>query len=176
MSVKLQMRQSRSQGFPSNLSSAKKGNGNEVQVVKLILYVEVKKTIFSLQELNNFTNKSFIYSSNSQCQVYFQHMKTEAFDSMAEMQNQVPYSVNMAAESGASGCRSSNIIFKVSTTTSTHNRKSFILYIYINGASTSPFAACSVNNKGCEEKAIITKQSLFPKCQFSSDVFVAVAD
>ena len=31
------------------------------------------------------------------------------------------------------------------------------IFIYFNGASTSPFAACFVNNKGCEEEAIITK-------------------
>ena len=46
---------------------------------------------------------------------------------------------------------------KFSTTTWTHNTKSFIFYIYFNGASTSLFAACSVNNKGCEEEPIITK-------------------
>ena len=37
--------------------------------------------------------------------------------------------------------------FRFLTTTWTHNSKSFILYVYFNGASTSPFAACSVNNK-----------------------------
>ena len=48
--------------------------------------------------------------------------------------------------------------FKVLMTTWTHNSKSFILDVYFNGASTSPFVACSVNNKGCEEQeAIITK-------------------
>ena len=50
-----------------------------------------------------------------------------------------------------------------------------MVYIYFNGTSTSPFAVCSVNNKGCEEEAIITKYSPFPKCLFPSDVFVAVA-
>ena len=49
------------------------------------------------------------------------------------------------------------VLTKVLTTTWTHNSKSFILYIYFNGASTSTFAAYSVNNKGCEEEAIITK-------------------
>ena len=34
----------------------------------------------------------------------------------------------------------------------THNSKSFILYIYFNGASTSPFAACSVNDKKATKK------------------------
>ena len=43
---------------------------------------------------------------------------------------------------------------------------SVILYIYFNGASTSPFAACSVNNKGCEEEAIITTQHQFPNVYF----------
>ena len=37
------------------------------------------------------------------------------------------------------------------------NTKSLVLYIYFNGASTGPFVACSGNNKGCEEEAIITK-------------------
>jgi len=32
--------------------------------------------------------------------------------------------------------------FEISTTKWTHNSKSFILYIYFNGASNSPFAAC----------------------------------
>ena len=68
-----------------------------------------------------------------------------------------------------------NFKFKVLTTTWTTNNKSFILYINFNGASTSPFAACSLNNKGCKEEAIITKYSLFPECLFASDVFVAVA-
>ena len=36
-----------------------------------------------------------------------------------------------------------------------HNSKYFILYIYFNGASTSPFAACSVNFKRLEEEEII---------------------
>ena len=49
-----------------------------------------------------------------------------------------------------------------------------MLYFYLNGASTSPFPACSVKNKGCEEDAKITKYSPFLKCLFSSDVFVAV--
>ena len=49
-----------------------------------------------------------------------------------------------------------------------------ILYIYLNGTSTSPFAACSVNKKRCEEAAVITKSSPFPKCLFLSDVFAAV--
>ena len=65
--------------------------------------------------------------------------------------------------------------FKVLTTTSTQNSKSFILYIYFNDTSTSPFAARSVNNKECKEEAI-TKQSPFPKCLLLSDFFVAVAD
>ena len=60
--------------------------------------------------------------------------------------------------------------FKVNT-----DSKSFILYFYFNGASTSPFTACSVNNKECEEEAIITTKSPFPKCSFSSDVFSAVS-
>ena len=47
--------------------------------------------------------------------------------------------------------------------------------IYLNGAFTGPFAACSFYNKGCEEEAIIPKQSSFPKCLFSRDVFVVVA-
>ena len=64
--------------------------------------------------------------------------------------------------------------FKVLTTTWTHSSKSFILYIYFNSASTSTFAACFVNNKGCEEEALITKWSPFLKCLFSSDVLVAV--
>ena len=45
----------------------------------------------------------------------------------------------------------------------------FILYDYFNGAFTSPLAACSVNNKGCEENAImiITKISHhFPNAYF----------
>ena len=46
--------------------------------------------------------------------------------------------------------------------------------MYFNGASTSLFAACSINDYGCDEEAIITKYSLFPKCLFSSDVLVAV--
>ena len=33
-----------------------------------------------------------------------------------------------------------------------------------------------IHNKGCEDAAIITKWSPFPKCLFSSDVSVAVAD
>ena len=57
-------------------------------------------------------------------------------------------------------------------TTWKHNSKSFVLYIYFKGASTSPFAACSVNNRGCEEEAIITKQPPFLQCLFSSDVFM----
>jgi len=32
-----------------------------------------------------------------------------------------------------------------------------ILYIYLNGVYTSQFEACSVNNKGCVEEAIIIK-------------------
>ena len=53
----------------------------------------------------------------------------------------------------------SNVVcqMKVSTTTWTHNSKSFILYIYFNGTSTALFAACSVNDKGCKEEAIIEK-------------------
>ena len=51
--------------------------------------------------------------------------------------------------------------FKVLTTTWSHNSKSFILYTYFSGASTRPFAACSVNNKGCEEEAIITISLIF---------------
>ena len=43
---------------------------------------------------------------------------------------------------------------KVLTTTWTHNSKSFIRYIYFKGASTGPFTACSVNNKGCKEKQL----------------------
>ena len=42
---------------------------------------------------------------------------------------------------------------KVLTTTWTQNSKSFILDIYLNGASTSPLEVCPVNNKGCEEEA-----------------------
>ena len=49
--------------------------------------------------------------------------------------------------------------FKVLTTAWTHNRNSFIVYVYFNGASTSPFAACSVNNNGCEEEAVKTQNS-----------------
>ena len=44
--------------------------------------------------------------------------------------------------------------FKVLTTTWTHNSKSVIRYIYFNNASTTPFTACSVNNKECEEKQL----------------------
>ena len=51
--------------------------------------------------------------------------------------------------------------FKVLTTTWTHSSKSFILFTYFNGASTSPFSACSVNNKGCEEESIITISLIF---------------
>ena len=36
-------------------------------------------------------------------------------------------------------------------------QKSFVLHIYFNGAFTSSFAACSVNNKGREEEATIKK-------------------
>ena len=36
-----------------------------------------------------------------------------------------------------------------------------IIIIYFNGSSTSPFAACPVNNKGCEEEAIITLTNRF---------------
>ena len=66
---------------------------------------------------------------------------------------------------------------KVLMTTWTLYNKSFILHVYFNGASTSPFAACSVNNKECQEGAIISKinSQKFPKCLFSSDVFIAVA-
>ena len=39
----------------------------------------------------------------------------------------------------------------------THNSKCLILSTYFNGASTSPFAACSVNKKACEEEATIKK-------------------
>ena len=39
-----------------------------------------------------------------------------------------------------------NVKFKVLTTTGTCNSISFILFIYFNDASTSPFEACSVNN------------------------------
>ena len=55
--------------------------------------------------------------------------------------------------------------FKVLTTTWTHDSNSFILYICINGASTSPFAVCSVNNKGGEKKIgnhkIVTISQMF---------------
>ena len=49
--------------------------------------------------------------------------------------------------------------FKALIMTWTYNIKSFILYknIYFNGASTSPFAASSVNNKGREKEAITAK-------------------
>ena len=40
--------------------------------------------------------------------------------------------------------------------------ESFILYIYFNGASISPFAECFVNNKESKEEAILTKWSPFP--------------
>ena len=60
--------------------------------------------------------------------------------------------------------------FKVLTTTWTHNSESFILLTYFNGASASPFAVCSVSNRGCEEEAIITKKSPFPKC--SSSIYI----
>ena len=40
----------------------KKGNGKEVQVVKLLLYVEITVS-------TNLTHESFIYSLNSQCPV-----------------------------------------------------------------------------------------------------------
>ena len=49
------------------------------------------------------------------------------------------------------------------------------LYIYFHGAATNPFAACSVNDKGCQEEAMSTKQSRFPNVHFSRAVFVAVA-
>ena len=52
--------------------------------------------------------------------------------------------------------RKNRLCNRALTTTLTHNSKSFILFIYFNGASSSPFAAFSVNNKGCEEEAIIT--------------------
>ena len=29
-----------------------------------------------------------------------------------------------------------------------------MLFIYFNGASTSPFAVCSVSNKACEEEVV----------------------
>jgi len=41
----------------------------------------------------------------------------------------------------------------VLTTTWTQNSKSFILDIYLNGASTSPFAVCPLNDNWCEEEA-----------------------
>ena len=64
--------------------------------------------------------------------------------------------------------------FKVLMTTLTHNiNHSFS--IFTSTPSTSPFAACSVNNKRYEAEAIITKKSLFPKCFPSSDVFGVVA-
>ena len=58
----------------------------------------------------------------------------------------------------------------------TQNSKSLILFIYLNGASTSPFSGCSVNNKGYKEDwsnyhKIFTISQMF----ISSDVFVAVA-
>jgi len=34
---------------------------------------------------------------------------------------------------------------------------SFSIIIYFDGTSISPFVACSVNNKGWKEEAIITK-------------------
>ena len=42
--------------------------------------------------------------------------------------------------------------FKV-LTTSPHNSKSFILYIYFNGVSTSPIAASSVNSKSATKNS-----------------------
>ena len=44
-------------------------------------------------------------------------------------------------------------------TTWTCSSKSFFLYFYFNGASRSPFAACSVNNNGFEEEAVKTQNS-----------------
>ena len=41
--------------------------------------------------------------------------------------------------------------------------------------STSPFVACFVNNKECEQEATIAKKSPFPKCLFSSNVFAVAA-
>ena len=51
------------------------------------------------------------------------------------------------------------------------------LYIYFNGASTSPFAACSFNNKGLKEEVIITtiNSRHFSNVFFSSDTFDVVA-
>ena len=37
------------------------------------------------------------------------------------------------------------------------NSKSFVPYIYFNGAPTSPFVACFSNNIECEPEAIIAK-------------------
>ena len=34
-----------------------------------------------------------------------------------------------------------------------HKSKSFVICIYFNGAPTSPVAACSVNNEGCDKEA-----------------------
>ena len=64
----------------------------------------------------------------------------------------------------------------VLTTTSTHNSKSFILYNYFNGASTSPFAVCSVNDKSATKK--LNDHKMFTASEVfisSSDAFVAVA-
>ena len=62
---------------------------------------------------------------------------------------------------------------KVLTTTRTHNSKSFFLYIYFNGCSTSWFAACSVKNKGrSNNHKIVTISQMF----ISNDVFFAVIE
>lgn len=38
-----------------------------------------------------------------------------------------------------------------------HGKLASVNEAYFKGASTGPFAACSANNKGCEEEAILTK-------------------
>ena len=40
--------------------------------------------------------------------------------------------------------------FEISSTKWTHNSKSFIIYIYFNGASNSPFAAC-ITHDACHQ-------------------------
>ena len=38
-----------------------------------------------------------------------------------------------------------------------HTSRAFILYIYFNGASTSPLSLCSVSDNECEEEEMIKK-------------------
>ena len=60
---------------------------------------------------------------------------------------------NRAARAARSLVQFSDVVCQM--TTWTHNRKSFILSILFNGASTSPFLCSSIIE--CEQKAIIAK-------------------